>query len=66
MSFFRILEGFANGVAQSVAIKQVQQGESSSGTGRKLKRRANQEECTPCAAMAEVDNMRRSLGYKVK
>lgn len=81
MGFFQILEGLGNGVAMSLANKQLQaenqaldralarEANASSKGGRKLKRAsggAKKETCTPCAAMADVDSMRKQLGYSTK
>jgi len=65
--FFTFLEHAVNGVAESIAIKQAQ-GSTPTSTGRgKLKKRGGGgEECTPCAAMGEVDAMRKSMGFSTK
>lgn len=69
MSFFQFLEHAVNGVATSVALKQAQGADASPAAapngGRKLKRKSK-ESCTPCAAMGDVDNMRKTLGFSSK
>lgn len=67
--FFTFLEHAVNGVAESIAMKQAMGPASASpGRGGKLKKRgkADGEECTPCAAMGEVDAMRKSMGFSTK
>lgn len=70
MSFFKFLEHVGNGVAQSIALKQATEGTDTAvvGTGsRKLKRSGkSKESCTPCAAMGDVDTMRKTLGFSTK
>ena len=60
MSLIRLLAGAINAGLESVAANQMQQ------QPRTAKRRKDKEECTPCAAMAGVDSMRKQLGYKVR
>lgn len=69
MSFLRAAANFANSVAESAARYQMQQADDTPQTSSSSRRRTirkKESECTPCAAMANVDAVRRDLGFKTK
>ncbi len=64
MSFLLGVLKIAEATAETVANHQMQQQAAQFQTKGRTARRA--QGCTPCAAMASVDQTRKMLGFKVK
>jgi hypothetical protein len=62
MSLLKFFSHVVDGAAQSFAQKQAMDGAGQGGK-RKIKRGS---ECTPCAAMAQVDSARKQFGFSSK
>jgi hypothetical protein len=64
MSFLVGALKFAESLAETAANYQMQQQSQQVQTKGRTARRS--QGCTPCAAMASVDQTRKQLGFKVK